>query len=84
MLVESQINFNNRRGPSLADEAVGNVEGKNYVLLKKIVDNDFIYMEKREILIGENNQGRVEILNASDFDPKAQFLAKGSFNLIKN
>jgi len=84
MYVESQINFNNRRGPSLADEAVLNVEGKNYVLLKKRVDNDLIYLEKREILLGENNQGRVEILNASDFDPKAQFLAKGSFNLTKN
>lgn len=84
MFVESQIVFKSHQKPSLPDEAVINVEAKNYVLIKKGLENDLIYLEKREVMVGEKNQGRIEILNASEFGPNAQFLAKGAFNLIVN
>ncbi|MDO9553411.1 efflux RND transporter periplasmic adaptor subunit [Rhodonellum sp.] len=84
MFVESKIIIASHQALSLPEESVVNVETKNFVLIKKGMENDLIYLEKREVLIGQKSGGRVEILNTSDFDANSQFLSKGAFNLILN
>jgi cobalt-zinc-cadmium efflux system membrane fusion protein len=63
---------------ALPSEAVVSIEDQYYVLVKK---HDSVF-ERKEVKVGMNNGGFIQIINSDDFKTEAQFLTKGAFNLI--
>lgn len=63
---------------ALPQEAVANIENDFYVLVKQNTTS----FKRMPVKIGATDNGFVQILNASDFDPNTEFLTKGAFNLI--
>lgn len=82
MYVEAQIAVSNERTLSLPEEAVVNIDDKYYVLvLDKGTDTNFTF-DRREVIIGKNQNKLTEIRNADQFKATDQILIKGAFNLI--
>ena len=82
MYVEADILTTSQSKQALPQSAVVEIDGKYYVLVLKTSSPDGYTFKKHEVITGVTNNGFVEILNAQDFENKAQILINGSFNLI--
>jgi membrane fusion protein, heavy metal efflux system len=80
MFVEAEILTSTEALPSLPQEAVIDIENVHYVLLK--LSGSGMNFERKEVKVGRIENGRVAILNASEFPSTSEFLIKGAFNLI--
>lgn len=82
MFVEAKILTDNQNYVALPDDAIINIDNKNYVLkLKEKTENSYIF-EKKEVEIGETQNGYTRIINYSDFNKSDRFIIKAGFNLI--
>src|SRR5690606_8202088 len=82
MYVEAVIYSSQDSSMALPSEAIIEVEGGYFVLLKKEEAEQKMVFEKTEVVPGASAQGMTEIINAEDFPPNSEFLVKGAFNLI--
>lgn len=82
MYVEADIYTSSASKASLPEDALVQVEERYYALELRDSSNNGYSLVKKEIKIGETNNGFVEILNTQDFEDSTQFLIKGVFNLI--
>ncbi len=80
MYVEADIVIDNNLSRSLPENAVVDVEDKNYVLLLKSKDNEHYTFAKKELTTGKSYNGSIEIKDDS-FKVADQFLL-GGFNLL--
>ena len=69
---------------SLPQEALAEVDGKQYVLVVENASNTGYSFVRKEVKTGVSNNDYIEILNVSDFKENTEFLIKGAFNLIKD
>jgi cobalt-zinc-cadmium efflux system membrane fusion protein len=84
MYVEAEIETIRNRSLALPASAVVNAGKASYALiLKKKSGKDYLF-EKKVVKAGESNNGYIEVLNATEFDPNTSFLTSGAFNLIKD
>ncbi|PWD99157.1 efflux RND transporter periplasmic adaptor subunit [Marinilabilia rubra] len=67
----------------LPEEAVVDLENRNWVLLKLEEKNESYIMVQREVEVLDLDNGLVAILNNDDFSADDQFLCKGAFGLIQ-
>lgn len=84
MYVEAEIFAERDASLALPSEAVIEVEGSHFVLIKKKESEGKMVFEKVEVKPGRTAQGMTEISNAGDFPETADFLIKGAFNLISS
>ena len=63
-------------------EAVVDVSGQHFALIKKRVADGEMLFEKREVKTGMESAGMVEVLNFEDFLPSDEFLVRGAYSLI--
>lgn len=82
MYVETKIQTASEVMPSLPDNAVVNIDNKNYVLLLENSKSDDMLFRKREVETGPIKDGYIAIRNAKDLPKDAQILTQGAFNLI--
>jgi cobalt-zinc-cadmium efflux system membrane fusion protein len=82
MFVEAEILTSTATQIALPDTAIAEIDNVHYVLLVKNQSNDSISLERREVKVGRNENGKTVILNHSDFPNGSQFLTMGTFNLI--
>lgn len=82
MYVEAAIHSTNGTSKALPDEAVIEVAGKYFVLVKVADSSGEMIFERKEVVPGTTVEGLTEILNAEDFGETDEFLIKGAFNLI--
>jgi len=82
MYVEADIHTSSSSKASIPEDALVDIEGRYYALVLHDSSNEGYSLVKKEIKIGEMNNGFVEILNPNDFDDSTHFLIKGAFNLI--
>ncbi|GGD95265.1 efflux RND transporter periplasmic adaptor subunit [Planktosalinus lacus] len=80
MFVEAQIETGSTTARALPKDAVVEVEGSFFVLLKE--DTEGFQFKKVMVQPGKEHNGFVEIKNAATFPASAQFLVKGAYNLI--
>ena len=69
---------------SLPQEALAEVDGKQYVLVVENASNTGYSFVRKEVKTGVSNNDYIEIVNVSDFKENTEFLIKGAFNLIKD
>ena len=81
MYVEAAIHSTSGTSKALPAEAVIEVAGKNFVLVKVDERSGEMIFERKEVVPGTTVEGLTEILNEEDFE-EAEFLIKGAFNLI--
>lgn len=84
MYVEAEIYSNRDSSMALPAEAVIEVDGVHFVLIKKEEAEGKMVFEKTEVTPGASTEGMTEIVNAEDFPPSSVFLVKGAFNLISS
>ena len=82
MYVESEIHTTSETLPSLPQEAVVNIEDRDFVLLLENESADGYLFKKLEVITGPENNGYFAILNAKELPKDAQILTSGAFNLI--
>ena len=82
MYVEARIRTAVDTLLSLPEEAVVNIENAYFVLVKEDSGKDGVRFEKREVIPGRKGDGYIAIKNHTDFEPDAEFLLRGGFNLI--
>ena len=82
MYVEAEIYSSSESSMALPSEAVIEVEGLHFVLVKKEEAEGKMVFEKVTVQPGRTAQGMTEITNADDFPESTEFLIKGAFNLI--
>lgn len=82
MYVEADILTTSNTKPALPQSALVEVEGSYFVLVLISRDQQNLTFEKQEVIPGTMLEDYVQVLNAGDFGEDAQFLTKGSFNLI--
>lgn len=80
MFVEAQIETGSTTSRALPKDAVVEVEGNFFALLKE--DAEGFQFKKVTITPGKEHNGFVEIKNADTFPASGQFLVKGAYNLI--
>lgn len=80
MYVEAEIFTTSESRLALPSDAIVEVDGAFYVLLKE-KGGEFQFA-KKEVQTGATGNGFTEILNAADFGENAEFLVQGAFNLI--
>ena len=68
---------------ALPVDAVVDVSGKHFALLKKGVEDGEMIFEKKEVKAGAESAGMVEVLNSEDFLPSDEFLVRGAYSLIQ-
>src|SRR5690606_14388897 len=82
MYVEAEIYAEKDSSLALPSEAVIEVEGQYFVLVKKEESEGNMIFEKVEVKPGRTAQGMTEVTNVEDFPESTEFLIKGAFNLI--
>ncbi|WP_339610694.1 efflux RND transporter periplasmic adaptor subunit [uncultured Planktosalinus sp.] len=80
MFVEALIETGSTTTLALPKDAVVEVEGSFFVLLKE--DTEGFQFKKVLVQSGKEHNGFIEIKNADTFPASAQFLVKGAYNLI--
>lgn len=83
MYVEAEIYSEAASKAALPENAVVEIDGGYYVLTLVGKTDQKYSLEQKEIRVGENNNGFIEILNPLDFDRQTQFLTRGAFHLIQ-
>lgn len=83
MFVEAQIVTGTTNQMALSQNAIVELEGKNYILLIENETNDEYEIHPTEVKIGATYKGFTAIENASDFKPDSRFLTKGAFVLLQ-
>lgn len=81
MFVEADIVIDDNLSEALPENAVIEIDDKNYVLLLKSDDSDKYSFEIKEIITDRINSGFIEIKESNTFKNTDQFLI-GGFNLI--
>ncbi|MFA6360368.1 MAG: efflux RND transporter periplasmic adaptor subunit [Dysgonamonadaceae bacterium] len=81
--VQADIYTTSDSRPSLPQEALVEVDDKNYVLVLDSSSDTGLTFIKKEVKTGVSNNDDIEIMNAGDFNENSEFLVKGAFNLIK-
>ncbi|MDD4605635.1 MAG: efflux RND transporter periplasmic adaptor subunit, partial [Dysgonamonadaceae bacterium] len=81
--VQADIYTTSDSRPSLPQEALVEVDDKNYVLVLDSSSDAGLTFIKKEVKTGVSNNDDIEIMNAGDFNENSEFLVKGAFNLIK-
>jgi cobalt-zinc-cadmium efflux system membrane fusion protein len=82
MYVEADIYTTTLSRMALPLDALVEIDGNHYVLvLQSRSDTGYVFTKKM-VRTGLSNTHQIEILNSQDFEEDAQFLVKGSFNLI--
>lgn len=82
MYVEADIYTSTSSKMALPVDALVEVEGNHYALVLQDMTEAGYVFNKKIVKTGLSNNQQVEVLNSQDFDENAQFLVKGSFNLI--
>lgn len=83
MFAEATVITEEIKGLGLPESAVVNREDRNYILIKVNGTNaDEYQFEQREVIVGDRQNGYIQILNIADFPADAQILVNGAFNLI--
>lgn len=82
MYVEADIYSTSINKVSLPEDALVEIDGQSFALVLESASNSGYTLVKKEIIVGETNNGFIEILNQTDFNDSTQFLIKGAFNLI--
>ena len=82
MFVEADIVIDDNLSEALPEDAIIEVDDKNYVLLLRSNDFDKYSFVKKEIITDRINSGFIEIKESNSFKNADQFLI-GGFNLIK-
>lgn len=82
MYVEAQLFSEDEAALALPSEAIVEVEGTYYVLVKKEETENGYVFDKAEVQLGQSKQGLTAISNFDDFPSSTEFLVKGAFNLI--
>ena len=78
MYIETNIITSSHMFDALPNEAIVNIENTFYALIK-IDDTTY---KKVPMDVGVSSNGFTQILNASDFNDKTEFVTKGAFNVI--
>ena len=81
MFVEADIVIDDNLSEALPEDAIIEVDDKNYVLLLRSNDFDKYSFVKKEIITDRINSGFIEIKESNSFKNADQFLI-GGFNLI--
>lgn len=81
MYIEADIITSSASGLALPSEAVVDIDGVHYVLVRTN-PTSHTYLQK-EVKVGLTDKEYSEILNYSDFPEGTEFLVKGAFNLIR-
>lgn len=81
MYIEAQIETTKTSQLSLPHDALIELEGKFYALLRIPSRQGYLFIRKR-IKAGLIDNGFVVVLNAEDFSKDAEFLVDGAYNLI--
>ena len=81
MFVQAKILMDVKNKLALPENAVSELNEKNYVLLLQSESEDQYELVKKEVIIGESYNGQVLIKNSNSLDPKGKYLI-GSYNLI--
>lgn len=82
MYVEAELFSEDEAAMALPSEAIVEVEGTYYVLVKKEETENGYVFDKAEVQLGQSKQGLTAISNFDDFPSSTEFLVKGAFNLI--
>jgi cobalt-zinc-cadmium efflux system membrane fusion protein len=83
MFVEGRIALEEKNQLSLPEEAIIPVEGKTYVLVQQVSEAGEYHFLPQEVQLGLQQQGWIEILNASEFAPASQIVLRGGFQLLQ-
>ncbi len=82
MYIEAEILVDEVRRPALPSDAVVELDGTHYVLVKQSFENDTYTFAQRSVKVGASNDGFTEIVNA-DVLGNREILVKGAFELIQ-
>jgi len=82
MFVEAHIITDNKLKLSLPTDALVELDGEYYALILVLSEENKFHFEQVKIKIGSSYEGFTEIINASDFTSKDQFITKGAFSLV--
>ncbi len=83
MFVEASIVIDSMAGMALPSEAIANLDGANYVLLKEQGKAKEYAFKQIEVQIDKSYKGYTEIKNPERFAVTDTFLVKGAFDLIR-
>lgn len=83
MFVEAQIVTGTTNQLALPENAIVEMEGKNYVLLIEREDAEEFEIHPTEVKIGATYHGFTAIENAAEFAKDSRFLTKGGFVLLQ-
>lgn len=82
MYVEAEIFTSSLQKPALPQDAVVELDGTFYVLLREKSNGEGFSFSIQVVEPGALYKGYREIKNAADFTPDAEFMIKGAFDLI--
>jgi len=83
MYVEADITIDSQTLPALPQDAVVSVNDSYYILVKRNSDTETITFEKKEVKVGQTENGFTQILNYGDLQGDVECLTAGAFNLIR-
>ncbi|PLX11472.1 MAG: efflux RND transporter periplasmic adaptor subunit [Marinilabiliales bacterium] len=85
MYIDAKIYVSNDSLPALPNEAIVELDGVPYALILDYYNNETRQYSFKTVKLKTGRKGEyfTEILNSKDFNPNAQFMTKGAFNLIK-
>jgi len=82
MFVTAEIITESATTKVLPESAIVTEDERDFVLIEKGKTGDSYFFEKREITVGQRQNGFAEIINSGDFPETEKILIEGGFNLI--
>jgi len=82
MYVDAKIAISNHEAKALPETAVIDKEAAHFVLVQTEIEEGNLIFEAKEVVIGDNNNGMVEIINFLDIKPTDKILVKGGYFLL--
>lgn len=82
MYLEARVQLDPQEGLALPETAVGEEDGKYFIMVQQSQEGDTYQLKKVEVDLGETQNGVVQVVPKSDIAPNAKILTKGIFNLI--
>lgn len=81
--ISAIIETDTNRLPSLPDEAITSINGKNYVFAKNVSDSDEYHFEVIEVEKGESESGYTAVVFPENFNWKsAEIVVSGAYDLL--